>query len=137
VPIVRRLAFIPLYHCLEHMRSGADSGTLGETDGMDSEIGRVSYGHRNGDESLHKPFSEKTGELLDSQVRRLVSQVHRRATEVLTERRADLDKIAKLLLEREVISRFVVVVSVPLSDAKCGARPIQRGHDRPHRPETI
>jgi AFG3 family protein len=74
---------------------------------MDGVIGRVSYGHREGEDTLHKPFSEKTGEMLDAQVRHLVVQVHKRATEVLSERRADLDKIAELLLEREVISRFV------------------------------
>ena len=54
---------------------------------------------------MHKPYSERTGELLDEQVRALVMEVHARTTKLLTEHKADVEKVAKLLLEREVITR--------------------------------
>ena len=41
--------------------------------GMNDIIGPVSYGGRKGsEESLTKPFSEKTAEMLDEQVRKMI-----------------------------------------------------------------
>ena len=71
--------------------------------GMDDKLGPVSY--RTDQESMHKPYSERTGELLDEQVRALVVKAHKRTTELLTSHREDVEKVAKLLLEREVITR--------------------------------
>ena len=71
--------------------------------GMNDKLGPVSY--RTEQESMHKPYSERTGELLDEQVRALVMEVHARTTKLLTEHKADVEKVAKLLLEREVITR--------------------------------
>ena len=71
--------------------------------GMNDKLGPVSY--RTDQESMHKPYSERTGELLDEQVRALVVKAHKRTTELLTSHREDVEKVAKLLLEREVITR--------------------------------
>ncbi|WFC94805.1 Mitochondrial inner membrane m-AAA protease component [Malassezia brasiliensis] len=71
--------------------------------GMNDELGPVSY--RTDQESMHKPYSERTGEMLDEQVRKLVVAAHTRTTELLEHHREDVEKIAKLLLDREVITR--------------------------------
>ncbi|SHO79519.1 Mitochondrial inner membrane m-AAA protease component [Malassezia sympodialis ATCC 42132] len=71
--------------------------------GMNDKLGPVSY--RTDQESMHKPYSERTGELLDEQVRAMVMEAHARTTNLLTEHREDVEKVAKLLLEREVITR--------------------------------
>ena len=71
--------------------------------GMNDVLGPVSY--RAEQESMHKPYSERTNELLDEQVRKMVFDIHARTTELLTARRAEVEKVAKLLLEREVITR--------------------------------
>mgnify|MGYP000516010562 FL=1 len=71
--------------------------------GMNTKLGPISY--RTDQESMHKPYSERTGELLDEQVRAMVLQVHERTTNLLTDHKADVEKVAKLLLEREVITR--------------------------------
>ncbi|WFD20595.1 Mitochondrial inner membrane m-AAA protease component [Malassezia caprae] len=71
--------------------------------GMDDKLGPVSY--RTDQESMHKPYSERTGELLDEQVRAMVMEAHARTTKLLTDHRDDVEKVAKLLLEREVITR--------------------------------
>ena len=45
--------------------------------GMNEVIGPVSYGGTEGSrESWQKPFSEKTGEMLDSEVRKMITYVH-------------------------------------------------------------
>ncbi|KZT30639.1 ATP-dependent metallopeptidase Hfl [Neolentinus lepideus HHB14362 ss-1] len=74
--------------------------------GMNDVIGPVSYGGREGSrESWQKPFSEKTGEMLDGEVRKMITDCHRRTTELLTEHKKDVEKVAKLLLDKEVITR--------------------------------
>lgn len=71
--------------------------------GMNGVLGPVSY--RTEQESMHKPYSEKTGEMLDFEVRKMVSEAHARTTRLLTEHKEDVEKVAKLLLEKEVITR--------------------------------
>ncbi|KAF9244582.1 ATP-dependent metallopeptidase Hfl [Melanogaster broomeanus] len=74
--------------------------------GMNTIIGPVSYGGRESQkESWTKPFSEKTGEMLDAEVRKMITSAHQRTTELLTHHREDVEKLAKLLLEKEVITR--------------------------------
>ena len=50
-----------------------------------------------------KPYSEKTAELIDEEVKRLIEQAHATAMEVLTTNREGFERLAKLLLEREVV----------------------------------
>jgi cell division protease FtsH len=50
-----------------------------------------------------KDYSESTAKEIDQEVARLVQQAHRRAREVLEARRAVLEKVAKALLEKEVL----------------------------------
>ncbi|KAG8827489.1 AAA ATPase afg3 [Serendipita sp. 399] len=74
--------------------------------GMDAEIGPVSYGGREAlKENWQKPFSEKTGELLDLRVHRMIMDAHTRTTELLSEHKEEVEKVAKLLLSKEVITR--------------------------------
>ncbi|RPD64876.1 ATP-dependent metallopeptidase Hfl [Lentinus tigrinus ALCF2SS1-7] len=74
--------------------------------GMNDVVGPVSYGGANAtQESLVKPFSEKTAEVLDAEVRKMIVQAHQRTTELLTKHKEDVEKVAKLLLEKEVITR--------------------------------
>ncbi|KAI8980705.1 ATP-dependent metallopeptidase Hfl [Trametes punicea] len=74
--------------------------------GMNENVGPVSYGGANAtQESLVKPFSEKTAEMLDAEVRKMIIHAHQRTTELLTKHKDDVEKVAKLLLEKEVITR--------------------------------
>ncbi|KAI0721338.1 ATP-dependent metallopeptidase Hfl [Cerioporus squamosus] len=74
--------------------------------GMNDVVGPVSYGGANAtQESLVKPFSEKTAEMLDAEVRKMIVTAHRRTTELLSAHKEDVEKVAKLLLEKEVITR--------------------------------
>ncbi|KAI9060608.1 ATP-dependent metallopeptidase Hfl [Trametes sanguinea] len=74
--------------------------------GMNNNVGPVSYGGMNAtQESLVKPFSEKTAEMLDEEVRKMIIDAHQRTRELLTKHKDDVEKVAKLLLEKEVITR--------------------------------
>ena len=50
-------------------------------------------------------YSEETARLIDAEVRRFVDEAHERAKEILTRRRAKLDEIAAVLIEKETIER--------------------------------
>ncbi|KAJ7596923.1 ATP-dependent metallopeptidase Hfl [Mycena floridula] len=74
--------------------------------GMNSIIGPVSYGgDRGAKEGWTKPFSEKTAEMLDSEVRKMITSMYDRTRDILTKHKADVEKVAKLLLEKEVLTR--------------------------------
>ena len=73
--------------------------------GMSEKIGNLSYYDSTGsrDMAFSKPYSEKTAELIDEEVKRLIAQAHATALKVLTENRAGFERLAQLLLEREVV----------------------------------
>ncbi|KAG0072478.1 AAA ATPase afg3 [Linnemannia elongata] len=75
------------------------------TYGMDTELGPLSYGNPEKENQFTKPYSEQTGQLIDNQVRSLIVQAFRKTTNLLTEKRADVEKVAKLLMEKEVLNR--------------------------------
>jgi cell division protease FtsH len=78
--------------------------------GLSEELGTVSYGE-NQDEvflgmsvSRTQNASEATVQKIDSEIRRLVEEGYQQATKILTERRADLEALAKGLLEYETLT---------------------------------
>jgi len=72
------------------------------TFGMNEKVGQVSfYGMQN--DTFQKPFSDGTASMIDDEVRRLVSSQYERAQELLAEHREDLEKLAQVLLEKEVL----------------------------------
>ncbi|KAJ7125703.1 ATP-dependent metallopeptidase Hfl [Mycena crocata] len=74
--------------------------------GMNAVIGPVSYGgDRAAKEGWTKPFSEKTAEMLDGEVRKMITVAYERTMQLLTKHREDVIKVAELLLEKENITR--------------------------------
>ena len=75
--------------------------------GMSPEIGNISFYDSTGqsDYSLTKPFSEKTAETIDREVRRMVEEAYNKAKELLTTHREQLDQLASQLYEKEVLFR--------------------------------
>src|SRR4051794_9393666 len=78
--------------------------------GLSEELGTVSYGE-NQDEvflgmsvSRTQNASEATVQKIDSEIRRLVEEGYNQATSILTEKRADLEALAKGLLEYETLT---------------------------------
>ncbi|GAA6061989.1 hypothetical protein JCM10212_004267 [Sporobolomyces blumeae] len=71
--------------------------------GMNSSVGPLSY--RQDQESFQKPFSEKTAQLIDDEVRKMVFTAHKRTTDLIEEKKEQVEKVALMLLEKEVLSR--------------------------------
>lgn len=75
--------------------------------GLDKEIGNLSFYDSSGQSEygFQKPFSEKTAEKIDAQIRSMVEEAYSQAKSLLTENREKLDALATILVEREVIFR--------------------------------
>lgn len=79
--------------------------------GMSDKLGPRQYGDNEGliflAEEIHskKNYSEKTAELIDSEISRLLEEAKVRAAEVLTTHRAELDRLVKTLLEKETVEQ--------------------------------
>ena len=73
--------------------------------GMSDKVGNLSFYDSTGARGyeLTKPYSEKTAELMDEEVKRLISQIHDRTLGILTEHKEGFLQVAELLLEKEVI----------------------------------
>ena len=73
--------------------------------GMSDSVGAVSFYDSTGARGydLTKPFSEKTAELIDEEVKKLVSMIHERTLKIVTEHKEGFLQMAALLLEKEVI----------------------------------
>jgi len=72
--------------------------------GMNKSIGNISF-KEEGDSSFFKPYSEETAQIIDKEVRELVESAYERTYKLLTEKKDDVDRLAKLLLEKEVINK--------------------------------
>ena len=75
--------------------------------GMSSEVGNISFYDSTGQSeySFGKPFSEKTAETIDREVRRMVEEAYAKAKELLQSHREQLDQLATQLYEKEVLFR--------------------------------
>ncbi|MCK9422583.1 MAG: ATP-dependent zinc metalloprotease FtsH [Bacteroidales bacterium] len=75
--------------------------------GLNKAIGNISYYDSTGQNeyAFQKPYSEKTAETIDHEVRAIVEEAYERAKKLLTENKEKLERLASLLLEREVIFR--------------------------------
>ena len=73
--------------------------------GMSEKIGNVSFYDSSGqsDFGFTKPYSEKTAELIDEEVNKIIKESYSRAKEVLMANRKQLTELAEILLEKEVI----------------------------------
>ncbi len=73
--------------------------------GMSQKIGNLSFYDSTGSRAydLTRPYSEKTAELIDKEVKELIEMVHERTLKILTDNREGFETLAALLLEKEVI----------------------------------
>lgn len=73
--------------------------------GFNKKIGNISYYDSTGqrDVSIQKPYSEETGKLIDEEIRKLVDAAYEQAKEILQQNKDSLNKVAALLLSKEVI----------------------------------
>ena len=73
--------------------------------GMSSKVGPLSFYDSTGTSgyNLVKPYSEKTAELMDQEVKNIVDNVHKRSLKLITDHKEEFMQLGALLLEKEVI----------------------------------
>jgi AFG3 family protein len=71
--------------------------------GMNDKVGHVSFHDPQGEYGYQRPYSEKTAELIDQEVRALIQKAYDITKDLLTDRRAEVEKVAKALLEKEIL----------------------------------
>ena len=69
--------------------------------GMNPKVGNISFNDQQ--DQFNKPYSEKTAELIDEEVRNLINSVYGRTKKLLTDKHEGLEKLAQKLLEKEIL----------------------------------
>jgi AFG3 family protein len=86
--------------------------------GMNDKIGNISFYDPQQETAFTKPYSEETSKLIDEEVRKLIDAAYERTKELLTEKKAQVEKLADALLHREVLFQSDV-------EALIGKRPYE------------
>lgn len=75
--------------------------------GLNEKVGNISYYDSSGQNeySFNKPYSEKTGQIIDEEVSKLVESAYQKTKKILLKHKDQLIELANLLLEKEVIFR--------------------------------
>ena len=73
--------------------------------GMNPKLGNVSFYDPTQENTFTKPFSEETGKIIDEEVRKIIEEAYIRTKKLLTEKRAQVETIARTLLEKEVLHK--------------------------------
>ncbi len=71
--------------------------------GMNDKVGNVSFYDPQQETAFTKPYSEETSKLIDEEVRKLIDEAYERTKKLLTEKKAEVEKLASALLEKEVL----------------------------------
>ena len=70
--------------------------------GMSDKLPNLCY-YNNDEYSFNKPYSEHTAELIDSEVKQMIAEQYARAKDILTQHKEGHNRLAELLIEKEVI----------------------------------
>ena len=71
--------------------------------GMNEKVGNVSFNDTQGEYQFNKPYSEKTSEIIDIEVRNQIDRAYQRTKMLLNDKRDGLEKLAHKLLEKEIL----------------------------------
>ena len=70
--------------------------------GMSEKLPNLCY-YSNDEYSFNRPYSEKTAELIDEEVKNMVNEQYKRAKKILSEHKDGHAKLSQLLIDKEVI----------------------------------
>lgn len=105
--------------CLHDVSTGASNDIQRATQiarnmvtryGMSDKVGPMSFGSDHNevflgrDLAAHQDASEALESLIDSEIKKLLDDAYAKATQILTEHKAQLEKVASYLVEREKLS---------------------------------
>ncbi len=107
---------------LEKVTSTAKSMTM--RFGMSEKLGPRVLGHNQGapflgrDMQSEPDYSDDMARVIDSEIRRIIEEAHQNARDILVEHRADLERLSRLLLDRETIERDEFIALLDGQDEK-------------------
>ena len=71
--------------------------------GMNDKIGNVSYyDSKQNDFAYSKSYSENTAKIIDEEVKKLIDEAYQRTLKLLTDKKEQVEILAKELLEKEI-----------------------------------
>jgi cell division protease FtsH len=100
--------------------------------GMSKKLGPLQYGQKEepifiGKEiARHKDYSEKTSELIDEEIRSVVEKAYVHAQNILKRNKDTLDRLAKRLLQKEVLDRKEIEEIVGVSSGASKRKPASK-----------
>lgn len=97
--------------------------------GMNKNVGNVSFYDPSQENTFTKPFSEETGKIIDEEVRGIIDDAYGRTIKLLTEKKAQVETLAKALLDKEVLHKSDV-------EELIGKRPFEEKKVLEIEPET-
>jgi len=86
--------------------------------GMSDVVGPIAVGDREAEIFLgrevvqRREISDRTAEIVDTELKRILSEAYERARTIISDHRAALDRLASALLERETLDRDEVELVV-------------------------
>ncbi|MCX6318400.1 MAG: ATP-dependent zinc metalloprotease FtsH [Bacteroidetes bacterium] len=86
--------------------------------GMNDKVGNISFYDPQQENAFTKPYSDETAKMIDQEVRKLIDDAYEKTKELLTSKKADVEKLANALLEKEVLFQSDV-------EALIGKRPFE------------
>ncbi len=86
--------------------------------GMNDKVGNVSFYDPQQENTFTKPYSDETAKMIDEEVRKLIDAAYERTKNLLIDKKADVEKLANELLEKEVLFQSDV-------EALIGKRPFE------------
>lgn len=86
--------------------------------GMSSKVGNLSFYDPQQENAFTKPYSEETSRIIDEEVRRLIDEGYETTKKLIIEKKAEVEKLAEMLLEKEVLFQSDV-------EALIGKRPYE------------
>lgn len=94
--------------------------------GLNDKVGNLTYYDSSGQSEYNfsKPYSEKTAELIDQEISKLIEEQYDRAVRILEENKDKLTELANVLLEKEVIFKDNL-------EKIFGERPFQKPEEAP------
>jgi cell division protease FtsH len=74
--------------------------------GLSDKVGTIDYADEDGGKfyAAQRSYSEETGKIIDDEVKRIVAEALSKAKQILTDKKDDLEKLAKSLLEYETLT---------------------------------
>jgi cell division protease FtsH len=109
------------------------------TYGMNDKIGNVSFYDPSQENTFQKPFSEETGKIIDEEVRKMIDAAYQRTLGLLTTKKAEVEKLAKELLDKEVLHKSDVEALIgnrPFEEEKVVTFDVEEGKDKITTEET-